>query len=131
MQSGASVPLVVGAVSVAGTNLLFAVLAAMGPQIEWLFVTIGADNLCAGFAGAVFIAYLSGLTNQAYTATQYALFSSLMTMPGKFISGFSGVVVDCQGYVFFFVYAALMGIPAILLALFVYRYYLLHGSLHD
>ena len=62
-----------------------------------------------------FIAYLSSLTSTAYTATQYALFSSLMTLPGKFIGGFSGVVVETAGYPQFFIYAALLGIPAILL----------------
>ena len=119
-------PLVIAALGVALTNLLFAKLATIGPAINWLFVTIGADNVCAGFAGAVFIAYLSGLTNRAYTATQYALFSSLMTLPGKFVSGFSGMVVDAQGYSFFFIYAALMGIPAVVMALIMARYRISH-----
>ena len=119
-------PLVIAAISVALTNLLFAKLATIGPVINWLFVTIGADNFCAGFAGAVFIAYLSGLTNRAYTATQYALFSSLMTLPGKFVSGFSGMVVDAQGYSFFFTYSALMGIPAVVMALIMARYRISH-----
>ena len=71
-----------------------------------------------GFAATAFIAYLSSLTNKAYTATQYALFSSLMTLPGKFISGFSGIVVDNFGYFEFFVAAALLGVPAILLVIY-------------
>ncbi|MCY4532381.1 MAG: AmpG family muropeptide MFS transporter, partial [Gammaproteobacteria bacterium] len=58
----------------------------------------------------------------AYTATQYALFSSLMTLPGKVISGFSGLVVDSQGYFVFFVIAALIGIPSILLVLVLMRH---------
>ncbi|MEE8286942.1 MAG: AmpG family muropeptide MFS transporter, partial [Gammaproteobacteria bacterium] len=65
--------------------------------------------------------YLSSLTNRAYTATQYALFSSIMTLPGKFISGFSGVIVDGYGYVSFFIYAAAIGIPAILLVIYLMR----------
>jgi len=100
---------------VAGTNLLFAWLASTDPQIWQLALVISADNLSGGLAVVAFIAYLSGLTSSAYTATQYALFSSLMTLPGKFIGGFSGVVVDSAGYPAFFLYASGLGVPAILL----------------
>jgi len=109
-------PLLLGAVLVAGTNLLFAWLAQAGADLALLAVTVSADNLAGGLAGAVFVAYLSALTATAYTATQYALFSSLMTLPGKFLGGFSGMVVDAQGYAAFFVLAAALGLPAILLA---------------
>ena len=114
-------PLLLGAIMVAATNLLFAVMAMIGPDIFWLAVVISADNISAGLSNAVFIAYLSSLTNQAYTATQYALFSSFMTLPGKVISGFSGIIVDGYGYVSFFVYAAAIGIPAILLVIYLMR----------
>ena len=114
-------PLILGAVMVAGTNLLFAHLANIGPDKAWLALVISADNVSAGLSNAVFIAYLSSLANQAYTATQYALFSSLMTLPGKFISGFSGIVVDAQGYNLFFTYAAIIGLPAILLSIYLWR----------
>lgn len=110
-------PLLIGAVAVALTNLLFALLAIMEPQIIWLAVVISADNVSGGIASTAFVAYLSSLTNRAYTATQYALFSSLMTLPGKFVSGFSGVIVDSYNYRDFFVFAAVIGIPAILLVL--------------
>ncbi|MCO1334190.1 AmpG family muropeptide MFS transporter [Microbulbifer sp. OS29] len=114
-------PLILGAVMVACTNLLFAQLAVIGPDKAWLALVISADNISGGIANAVLIAYLSSLANKAYTATQYALFSSLMTLPGKFISGFSGMVVDAQGYAQFFIYAALMGIPAIVLSIYFWR----------
>ncbi|ASP39434.1 AmpG family muropeptide MFS transporter [Bacterioplanes sanyensis] len=118
-------PLLAGAVLVASTNLLFAWLAWLGlsatPSLLWLALVISADNLSGGIAGTAFIAYLSSLTNRHYTATQYALFSSLMTLPGKFISGFSGVVVDQYGYIEFFVVAAMLGLPAILLVLYLWR----------
>lgn len=110
-------PLLAGAILVAATNLLFAFLATTGPDLAMLAVVIGADNLSGGLATAAFIAWLSSLTNTAYTATQYALFSSLMTLPAKLLGGFSGMVVEAYGYFNFFVYAALIGIPAILLAL--------------
>ena len=65
----------------------------------------------------MFIAYLSSLTNRAYTATQYALFSSIMLLLPKFIGGFSGVVVDASNYPIFFMYAAALGLPSVLLIL--------------
>ena len=114
-------PLVFGAVLLAVTNLFFAGMAFFGRDIWFLVATIGADNLAAGFTGTVFIAYLSSLTNVSYTATQYALFSSLMTLPGKLISGFSGQIVEAIDWFSFFVYASAMGIPGILLAIFVTR----------
>ena len=115
-------PLFIGAVAVAVTNLLFASLSLMEPKVSYLAIVISADNISGGFAATAFIAYLSSLTNRAYTATQYALFSSLMTLPGKFISGFSGLVVDNFGYFEFFVVAAMLGIPAILLVVWLSGY---------
>jgi PAT family beta-lactamase induction signal transducer AmpG len=114
-------PLLLSAVLAAATNLLFALMAFIGPDLGLLAVTISADNLVGGLAGSVFIAYLSSLTNIAYTATQYALFSSLMTLPGKFIGGFSGVIVDAQGYAYFFIYSAVIGLPAVALVLYLMR----------
>ena len=114
--------LLIGAVAVAMTNLFFAQLALLAnPELNWLAVTVSLDNLSGGFATTAFIAYLSGLTNKAYTATQYALFSSLMTLPGKFMSGFSGFVVDSYGYFTFFLSAAALGLPAILLIWFYFK----------
>jgi PAT family beta-lactamase induction signal transducer AmpG len=109
------------AILVALTNLTFAWLASQTAEISYLVVVISADNLSGGMAGSAFIAYLSGLTNRAYTATQYALFSSLMLLPAKFLGGFSGDIVDARGYVFFFGYAACLGVPAILLVLHLMR----------
>lgn len=119
---GVAGPLVFGAILLAVTNLFFAGLAVYGKAVWFLFITIGADNLAAGFTGTIFIAYLSGLTNVAYTATQYALFSSLMTLPGKIIAGFSGQVVEAVDWFIFFIYASAMGLPAVLLAYIVTRH---------
>ena len=115
-------PLLIGAVAVALTNGLFAGLSLLDPEISYLAIVISADNLSGGFAATAFVAYLSSLTNRAYTATQYALFSSLMTLPGKFVSGFSGVVVDSFGYFEFFLIAGFMGAPAIILVLILMRH---------
>ncbi|GEN22485.1 AmpG family muropeptide MFS transporter [Halomonas cupida] len=116
--------LVLGAIMTAATNLVFAVLANSGDNISMLVATITGDNLSNGLSSAVFIAFLSSLTSRGYTATQYAIFSSLMTLPGKFLSGFGGIVVTDYGYTTFFVIASLMGIPAILMAIQVWRRHL-------
>jgi len=111
-------PLLLGALLTVVTNLAFAYLATSDAEFKLLLLTVSADNLAGGFAGSVFIAYLSSLTNTAYTATQYALFSSLFTLAGKFLGGFSGIIVDATSYVHFFIITGLLGIPAILLVLF-------------
>lgn len=114
--------LLLGAVAVAITNLLFAVLSLMDAKLAYLAVVISADNISGGLAATAFVAYLSQLVNKSYTATQYALFSSIMTLPGKFVSGFSGVVVDSAGYFTFFTGAALLGLPAIFLVIWMMRH---------
>jgi len=118
---GLAGPLIFGAIILALTNLAFAGLAFAGANVPLLLLTIVADNLAQGFTGTVFIAYLSGLTNVSYTATQYAIFTSIMVLPGKVLSGFSGAFVDGFGWVSFFIYAAAMGIPAVVLALKIAR----------
>lgn len=107
--------LFLGAVLSAATNLLFVWLAGRGHDVSGLIFTISADNLSAGIASSAFIAYLSGLTNAAYSATQYALFSSVMLLLPKFIAGFSGQFVDAYGYEFFFIGTALLGLPVLIL----------------
>jgi PAT family beta-lactamase induction signal transducer AmpG len=111
--------LIIGAILVVISNLLFAQLAVIGSERYFLIVTISADNFSAGFAGSVFIVFLSSLTSIKYTATQYALFSSLMTLPGKVISGYSGALAENYGFQMFFYYAAVMGLPAVVLSLVV------------
>ncbi|MCG7755762.1 MAG: AmpG family muropeptide MFS transporter, partial [Nitrosomonas sp.] len=107
--------LFLGAVLSAATNLLFVWLAGRGHDVSGLVFTISADNLSAGIASSAFIAYLSGLTNSAYSATQYAIFSSVMLLLPKFIAGFSGQFVDAYGYESFFITTALLGLPVLIL----------------
>lgn len=107
--------LFLGAILSAATNLLFVWLAGRGHDVTGLIFTISADNLSAGIASSAFIAYLSGLTNSAYSATQYALFSSMMLLLPKFIAGFSGDFVDAYGYATFFTGTALLGLPVLIL----------------
>jgi PAT family beta-lactamase induction signal transducer AmpG len=82
-----------------------------------LYAVIGADNLSAGLAVAAFIAFLSSLTNISFTAVQYAIFSSLMTLLPKVLGGYSGSIVEQMGYPQFFVMTTLLTIPVILLIL--------------
>jgi PAT family beta-lactamase induction signal transducer AmpG len=107
--------LFLGAFLSAVTNLMFAWLAGRGHDLNALIWIISADNLSAGIASAAFIAYLSGLTNVSYSATQYALFTSIMLLLPKFLAGFSGWVVDQVGYGWFFTGTAMLGLPVLLL----------------
>jgi len=107
--------LFMGAALSAATNLLFAWLAVRGHDLPGLVLAISADNLSAGMATAAFIAYLSGLTNITYSATQYALFSSVMLLLPKFLAGWSGWIVDNYGYQVFFTGTALLGVPVLVL----------------
>ncbi len=107
--------LFVGAVLSAVSNLLFAWLAAQGHDLQGLIWVISADNLSSGIASAAFIAYLSSLTNIRYSATQYALFSSMMLLLPKWLAGFSGVFVDTFGYQTFFISTAIIGAPVLIL----------------
>ncbi len=110
--------LMLGAILVAVTNLLFMWLAGVEPNISYLSIVIVADNLSQGIAVAAFIAWLSSLTNVSFTATQYAIFSSLMTLYPKLIGGYSGTLVESIGYSNFFLFASILGLPVIVLIYF-------------
>ena len=105
--------LFLGALLVVITNLIFAVLAILGKDLILLTVIISMDNISAGIATTAFITYISKLTNIEFSATQYALLSSMMLLFPKFIAGFSGVYVDGFGYVNFFISSALIGVPVL------------------
>ena len=121
MRLGVMRVLMLGAVLSAGTNLLFAWLGTRGHDLTGLIFVISADNMAGGIASAAFIAYLSSLTNVQYSATQYALFSSMMLLAPKWIAGFSGRFVDANGYTEFFLGTALLGLPVLILVALVSR----------
>ena len=114
--------LMVGAFLSAVSNLLFAWLATVGHDLYGLIFVISADNLSSGIASAAFIAYISSLTNIQYSATQYALFSSMMLIVPKWLAGFSGMFVDHFGYQQFFVFTAIIGMPVFILIYFVEKF---------
>lgn len=135
--------LFLGAVAVMLTNFMFAWLAMQGADLPALTLTISAENFSGGFAGTCLIAYMSSLTSHEFTATQYALFSSIYALPGKLLGGQSGRMVDAYGapgpirdfvmshapmlsekaagYVPFFLTTGLMGLPALALIVIFWR----------
>ncbi|CAN7175091.1 MFS transporter [Acidovorax sp. LjRoot129] len=115
MRFGVMRILMLGAILSAASNLLFAWLAGHGHDVTALIAVVSADNLASGIASAAFIAYLSSLTNVSYSATQYALFSSMMLLLPKFVAGFSGDYVNTFGYAHFFTSTALLGLPVLVL----------------
>ena len=114
--------LMLGAVMTVITNLLFIPVANNPGDLMLLYVVIGADNITAGLASAAFIAYLSSLTSLSFTAVQYAVFSSLMTLFPKLLGGYSGSIVDAIGYQNFFLAASMIGVPVFLLVWLAGRY---------
>jgi len=106
-----------GIILVILTNLLFAYMASQPKDVGFLIAVISADNMAGGFSMGVLMAYFATLINQEFTATQFALYTSLMTLTGKILGGYSGVNIDNWGYPMFFTYAASLGIPALLLIL--------------
>lgn len=136
--------MLIGVVAVILTNFMFSWLATQGADVTALTLTISAENFSGGFAGTCLIAYMSSLTSHEFTATQYALFSSVYALPGKLLGGMSGFMVDgygapgpirdfvmshapsltekTAGYVPFFLTTGSMGIPAIFLILYLRRY---------
>lgn len=112
---GLRVLLLIAAIAVAGSNLLF-ILMSLHPGELWTFVAaISGDNLSQGFAGTVLVAFLSSLADRHFTATQYALLSSLANLPGKLVGGVGGFIVEAWSYTGFFVLSTLSVVPTLLL----------------
>lgn len=114
--------LLIGWVLLTVANLFYAYVATLHlPGVDWLATAVSFDNLGNGIAGTAFIAYMSSLTNTAYTATQYALFGTLWSLPAKSIASQWGRIVDAFGYPPFFVYTALIGLPSLALIVWLMR----------
>jgi PAT family beta-lactamase induction signal transducer AmpG len=114
--------LFVGAVLVMISSLNFSMLAVSESRSVVLLALVNSfDNLTLGVHGTSLLAFLASLTSARYTATQYAVLSSIYALPGKLLMGTSGIVVDHIGYPSFFVYTASLSIPALVLLYFVAR----------
>ncbi|MEJ1097625.1 MULTISPECIES: MFS transporter [unclassified Pseudoxanthomonas] len=113
--------LAVAALAVALSNLAFLFMAENPSQIWAFYAAITADNLSQGFAGTVLVAFMSSLTNRNFTATQYALLVSLANLPGKFVGGVSGYIVEASSYSTFFLLSAMTVVPTLLLLAWLWR----------
>lgn len=107
--------MLIGAIASSSTNLLFILLTYHPGDMNYMYLAVIIDNLAAGFATAVFIAFLSALTSVKFTAVQYAIFSSLMTLFPKVLGGYSGGISDNVGFANFFLITFLIGIPVLIL----------------
>jgi PAT family beta-lactamase induction signal transducer AmpG len=121
---GFSRTLIIGAVLQGLGVASYALLAFYGPSIGLFSFAMATDNFCYAFAGVALITYMSSLTSIGYTATQYALMSSLYTLFGKFLKGFSGATVEgfqasgrtlMESYGLFYIGAGLIAAPALIL----------------
>ncbi|MCY3767901.1 MAG: MFS transporter [Gammaproteobacteria bacterium] len=121
LRFGVMKTLLAGAVLSAATNLLFMTLAKVGYDLAFLYLVIGADSLCAGIASVAFVAFLSSLTSIQFTAMQFAIFTSIMTLIPKVLGGYSGGMVNTMGYSGFFLLTAVLGIPVVVLIILVSR----------
>jgi PAT family beta-lactamase induction signal transducer AmpG len=131
LRFGVMCILFLGAILSAVSNLLFAWLATQGHDLHGLIWVISADNLSSGIATAAFIAFLSALTNIQYSATQYALFSSMMLLLPKWLAGFSGVFVNHFGYSSFFISTAIIGAPVLILIWLAIHFKVVEFKKHD
>lgn len=113
--------LLVGGVFQAVTNLTFALLAWWGKDLSLLALAIGVDNFAGGFGAAAFVAYFSSLCSPAFTATQYALLTSLMSFGRTGMSTAGGWLADNVDWVTFFVLTTLLAAPGLLLLLALMR----------
>ena len=115
--------LLLGGLCVLFTNLFFAYVASVQANISLLSIIVGLDSFAAGLVGTVNIAFLTSLVSKKFTAVQYAMLTSFMMLPGKFLSGFSGILADYYvstsslelGWTYFFYTTSAMSIPALLL----------------
>ena len=110
--------MIIAAILSAATNLLFMVMDGMDKSLIYLTFMISADNLSQGMALTAFVGFLSLLVNRQFTAVQYAMFSSVMTLFPKILGGYSGGMVEQMGYANFYLMTAIIGIPVVLMLMY-------------
>src|ERR1700761_93163 len=116
--------LLIGTVAGSASHLAFALLAAHGGdggKAFWIFaLAVGVEGFAYAFASIVLITYMSTLASVDYAASQFGLLTSLCAFPGSILAGFSGFAIEYTGFVWFFIWTSLIGIPVALLAIFVW-----------
>ena len=128
--------LLIGGLCVLFTNLFFAYVATAQANISLLSLIVGLDSFAAGLVGTINIAFLTSLVSKKFTAVQYAMLTSFMMLPGKFFSGFSGILADYyvstssleSGWAYFFYTTSAMSIPALLLIMIYKKNYATHSA---
>ena len=103
-------------------NLLFAAVANAGHSVPLLTVAVAIENLFGAISLTVFATYLSGLSNTAFTATQYALLSSVAAFARTYATTPAGIVADRLGFAGFYVFCAFLGIPGLIFLIFMRRF---------
>jgi len=122
-QFGLYKSLLFGGFAVMISNIFFSLVAILDPNLKLLSIIVFTDSFSAGIVGTVNIAFLTSLVSKKFTATQYALLTSFMMLPGKIFSGFSGILAnsfqsilgDAYGWMLFFIFTSMLAIPAIIL----------------
>ena len=107
--------LIIGSILQIISNLLFVFLSIIGPEFIYLILTVAGENFSGGLGSAGFVAYLSILCNRKYTATQYALLSSIMGVARTILSSPSGYLVSSIGWTYFFLISTIFGIPGLII----------------
>lgn len=113
--------LFIGGITSAITNLFYAALVSAGTNLHLLMLIVSLDSFSMGLATSAFVAFLSSLTNLKFSATQYALLSSLMLFLPRLVGGYSGVLVEHFGYQQFFMISASLGVPTLILILWYWQ----------
>jgi PAT family beta-lactamase induction signal transducer AmpG len=103
------------------SNLMYAAQAIAGHDVQFLYFTIGIENLSGGMGSSAFVAYLSALCNTAYTGTQFALFTSFMAFGRTLLSASSGWVVEMMGWFDFFLVSTVVALPGLLLLIWMMK----------
>ncbi len=103
------------------SNLMYAAQSIAGHDVQFLYFTIGIENLSGGMGSSAFVAYLSVLCNIRYTGTQFALFTSFMAFGRTLLSASSGWMVELAGWFDFFVISTIVALPGLLLLLWMMR----------
>ena len=103
------------------SNLLYVLLNAVGPDFNFLLITIAGENFSGGLGSASFVAYLSVLCKKEFSGTQYALLSSVMGIARTFLSSPSGFIVESLGWSYFFILSTIFGLPGLIILFWMKR----------
>jgi PAT family beta-lactamase induction signal transducer AmpG len=114
--------LIIAVIAQALSNLIFAYIVSIGYDTNFLYKAVFIENFCSGIGDAIFVAYLSSLCNKKFSATQYALFSSLASLSRSLFSSFAGIFATNLGWQNFFIFSSFLAIPSLIILAFIILY---------